>query len=301
MVGAEPFPDVGGGTYPLLDFTGSVYLDGKEIRTLNSVRDGTTLTVGTTQVVDEFDWPLTVGTHNITLKIRNTSGLPQYETTKTDNIVVRVLPLEYPLKLVSVSCSDLHFNFEASDYYTKGSYVSPLECTLSFENNVKTTMYIKELRADISVSPPDLKEAIPSHISIPINKNIGPGKIITIRIQETASTDDGQLLLRVDGTMVTLYIDYTIEGMIKEVNKVIGEGVLDNTVVVRVNTRVVWADYGYEGVTLFISFLKLSKVSKVARVAEATGKIGGALTILNKLTEIPNIPKNIFLEIINNL
>ena len=91
------------------------------------------------------------------------------------------------------------------------------------------------------------------------------------------------------------------ENMIEEVNRVVGKGIVSNMVGVKANTKVVWADYGYDGITLFISFLKLSKASKIARVAEATGKIGGALAILNKITEIPNIPKNIFLELITNL
>ena len=76
---------------------------------------------------------------------------------------------------------------------------------------------------------------------------------------------------------------------------------MSNIIGVKANTKVVWADYGYDGVTLFTSFLKLSKASKIARVAEASGKISGALAILNKITEIPNIPKNIFLDLITNL
>ena len=93
----------------------------------------------------------------------------------------------------------------------------------------------------------------------------------------------------------------TIEGMVEGVNRVVGKGVVSNIVGVKANTKVVWADYGYDGVTLFISFLKLLKASKIVRVAEATGKIGGALAILNKVTEILNIPKNIFLDLITNL
>ena len=110
-----------------------------------------------------------------------------------------------------------------------------------------------------------------------------------------------QAYRKVDGTTATFYIDYTIKGMINGANKIVGKGVVSNIVGVKANTKVVWADYGYDGITLFISFLKISKASKISRVAEATGKIGGALAILNKITEISNIPKNIFLELITNL
>ncbi len=37
--------------------------------------------------------------------------------------------------------------------------------------------------------------------------------------------------------------------MVEGVNRVVGKGVVSNIVGVKANTKVVWADYGYDGVT----------------------------------------------------
>ena len=284
----KALPDIGGGTYQLLDFNGSVYLDGKEISTLNSVRDGTTLSVGDTRVVDEFDWPLTVGTHNITLKIRNTSGLQQYETTKMDSVSIRVFPLDYPLRLVDTSCSNLNFNFESSNYYTQGNYVSPLECTLNFRNVGDTQIYVKELSADISVSPPDLEEAIFGHKTVSVNENVKPSEVLTIQIQGKAVTTDRQMLLRVDGTTATFYIDYTIKGMIRGVNRVVGRGVSESVTMVHIDKKDIYLECGIEGAFLVFSFTKISKISGIANKAKTVGGLGIVLKFIN----LPEMAKN---------
>ena len=231
----------------------------KEISTIDSMRDGTTLSVGDTRVIDELDWPLTVGAHNITLKIRHTSGLQQYETTKVNSVKVKVFPLDYPLELINISCSNLNFNFKASDYYTQGNYVSPMECTLKFQNVMDTQIYVKELSADISVSPEDLEEATPDHTTVSVNENVNPSEVLTIQIQGKAVTTDRQMLLRVDGTTATFYIDYTIEGMIRGVNRVVGRGVSESVTSVHIDKKDIYLEYGIEGTFLVFSFTKISK------------------------------------------
>ncbi|KUH32778.1 hypothetical protein APY94_08305 [Thermococcus celericrescens] len=294
-------PDVGGGKINLLYLEGSVYLDGKEIHTFDTNTNGNYLLVDETKVIEEFDWPVSVGNHNIKLKIKNTNGLLDYIKTKTDSVSVRVLPSEYSLELTEISCSNLNFNFEASNYYTQGSYVSPIECTLKFRNAGDTQVYVKELSADISVSPPDLEKTIPDHIAVSVNENVNPGEAIPVQIQSKATTTDRQMLLRVDGTMATLYIGYMIEGIINGANKIVGKGVTEITIGINVDTRTAWADYGYDTATIFISFVKITKATKIAKIMKTAGKLTGVLTFLDKFVNgIPNIPKNIVLEIISN-
>ncbi|ASJ05616.1 COG1470 family protein [Thermococcus barossii] len=295
-------PDVGGDTIDLLYLGGSVYLDGREIHSFDTNANGNYLLVGKTRVIDEFDWPVSVGNHNITLKIKNTGGLLDYIKTKTDSVSVRGLPLEYPLELTEISCGNLNFNFEASNYYTQGNYVSPLECTLKFRNIESARIYVKELSTEISVSPPNLEEVIQDHIAVPVNENVNPGEIIPIQIRGKALTTDRQMLLRVDRTTATLYLDYTIDGIINGVSKIVAKGVTQSTIGINVDTKTVWADYGYDTVTIFISFVKITKATKIAKITKTAGKLGGVLTFLDKfVNDIPNIPKNIVLEIISNV
>ncbi|NJE06278.1 hypothetical protein E3E36_09010 [Thermococcus sp. M36] len=243
--------------------------------------------VGETKVIEEFDWPVSVGNHNITLKIKNTSGLLDYIKTKTDSVSVKVMPLEYPLELTGISCSNLDFNFEASNYYTQGNYVSPLECTLKFRNVRNTQIYVKELSADISVSPPDLEEAIFDHKTVSVNENVKPSEVLTIQIQGKAVTTDRQMLLRVDGTTATLYIDYTIEGMINKVSKIVGKGVAKMDISVSVSQGTVYTDV-IGDVVIFIAGPKAEEdiVTKIPVVTKLT-KIPGGKQILGFLSLEP--------------
>ncbi|WP_206203950.1 hypothetical protein, partial [Thermococcus sp. GR4] len=137
----KALPDVAGGEIYLLELDGSVYLDRKEINHFE-YSNGKTISVGKTEVVTEFDWPLDVGLHNITLKVKNGSGLLGYIKTKTDSVIVKILPLEYPLKLTEISCDNLNFNFETMDMYSQEYYASSLKCALTFRNVDNTQIYI---------------------------------------------------------------------------------------------------------------------------------------------------------------
>ncbi len=239
----QPLPDVGGGRILLLDLRGDVYVDNNKVHSFNTLNAGESLSVGETKVIDEFDWPLNSGNHSIILKVKNLSGLQEDIKNKTDIVTVEVLPHnEYPLKLTDISCNDLNFNFEASNYYTQGNYVSPLECTLKFKNVEDTPIYITDLSTGISISPPDLEKAIPDHITVSVNEDVKPSESITIRIQDKAVTTDRQMLLRVDGITATLYLDYTIEGRINGISKIAGKGVAESTLRLSVNEGIVYAD-----------------------------------------------------------
>ncbi|AFL94535.1 hypothetical protein CL1_0324 [Thermococcus cleftensis] len=277
-------PDVGGDTIDLLYLGGSVYLDGKEIHSFDTNANGNYLLVGRTRVIDEFDWPVSVGNHNITLKIKNISGLLDYIKTKTDSVSVRVSPLEYSLELTEISCSGLNFNFKASRLYTQGSYVSSLECTLKFRNVNDVPVHITELSTEISVSPPDLEEAVPDHTTVSVNEDVKPGEFITIQIQDRTVTTDRQMLLRVDGTTATLYLDYTVEGMINGVSKIVVKGIAESTLRLSVNQGIVYADVTAD-LLLLIEGPKVS--SKLTKWFPVIDKIPGGDAILSFISGQP--------------
>ncbi|GAB6101724.1 hypothetical protein JCM16138_09470 [Thermococcus atlanticus] len=284
----QPLPDVGGGRIPLLDLKGNVYVDDQKVSSFNTLDAGKSLSVGETGVIDEFDWPLSAGNHTILLKVRNLSGLQEDIKNETDKITVEMLPHnEYPLKLTDISCNDIKFNFEASNYYTRGGYVSPLECTLNFKNVENAPVYVTELSTDLSVSPPDLEEAIPDHKTVSVNENINPGEVIPIQIQSKATTTDRQMLLRVDGTTATLYIDYTIEGMINGANEIAGKGVAKMDISVSVYQGTVYTDV-IGDVVIFIAGPKAEEgiVTKIPIITKLT-KIPGGKQILGFLSLEP--------------
>ncbi|KUH32780.1 hypothetical protein APY94_08315 [Thermococcus celericrescens] len=93
------------------------------------------------------------------------------------------------------------------------------------------------------------------------------------------------MLLRADGTTATLYIDYTIEGMINGANKIVGKGVAKMDISVSVYQGTVYADvnqvYKVDYLVLsmgfffgFAVFVMIHYASRMTKVLE--NELGGS-------------------------